>query len=271
MARLCSPEAVAARALSLAAHEHGRLGLLLDYDGTLTPIVPHPAQALLSPQVATLLASLAQRPWLRLGVISGRSLESLREVAGELRGLELAVNGGMRIVGSGGEWTHPEAVARRPALAGVARDLATFTQAHRGTELEDKGLTLALHYRNAAEAEHEARRAAREALARHPGQLRMIEGKAVIELQPAIAWDKGRALDELCGRWRLARAIVFIGDDAIDEAGFEAARRRGGLGVRVGNDRPTVAACKLAGVDDVIRLLRLLDETPDQRFERDRG
>lgn len=257
MSRPSSPEELAQAVATLA--RGGPVGLLFDYDGTLTEIAPRPEDARLSAHVRASLATLAALPEVRLAVLTGRSLEGLRAVAGPLPGVEVAANGGFHVTGPTGDWVHPEAARLVPLLARHARTLAAAVAAHPGTQLEDKALSLAVHYRRAPEAEGAMRAAVAACLANAPGVLRLVEGKAVLELQPALAWDKGRALDVLCDRWGVFEAVLFVGDDVIDEPGFAAARARGGLGCRVAAaDAPSFATMRLSSVPAVHALLERL-------------
>jgi trehalose 6-phosphate phosphatase len=125
--------------------------------------------------------------------------------------------------------------APRAALDRFARD-------HEGVLLEDKDLTLALHYRNAPQWADEARRLVRAAAAASGGALVLLEGKMVLELKPPDA-DKGQAIaafmEEPPFRGRLP---VFAGDDVTDEAGFAAINRLGGVSVRIGAEARATAA-----------------------------
>jgi trehalose 6-phosphate phosphatase len=130
--------------------------------------------------------------------------------------------------------------------------LARFAQDHAGVLLEDKGLTLALHYRNAPQWADEAKQLARAVASASDGALVLLEGKMVLELKPPHA-DKGHAIaafmEEPPFRGRLP---VFAGDDVTDEAGFAAINRLGGISIRIGADgRPTAARYGLRDVSSV--------------------
>ena len=136
----------------------------------------------------------------------------------------------------------------RPKLAALA---AKGT----GLTLEDKGGTLALHYRGAPEREPEIRILA-DALHRETASiLRLITGKMVVEFQSRTA-NKGRAIAAFLAEPPFAgRRPVFVGDDTTDEDGFAEIRQRGGIAVRVGPPRETAANYRLPAVEAVLAWL----------------
>jgi trehalose 6-phosphate phosphatase len=239
----------------------GPLGLLFDYDGTLVEIAPRPEDARLSAPVHARLSSLAARDDIRVGIVTGRSLDGLLAVCGHVDGMAVASNGGFRVTDADGDWVHPEARRLVPLMARFAARLAPFVDAHPGTQLEDKTFSLALHYRRAPQFEQALRAEIADCLRDGAGAVRTVEGKAVVELQPAIDWDKGRALEVICDRWGTGESTVFLGDDVIDEPAFASVRRYGGLGCRVAaDDAPTHARVRLASVPSVHAFLgRLLE------------
>jgi trehalose-phosphatase len=237
------------------------LALLFDYDGTLAEIAPRPEEARLSAPVRAALEALAAKRGVEVAIITGRSTEGLLAVSGPLRGVTIAANGGFRIGFPDGEWTHPEAARRVPLLSQHAATLATVVAAFPGTQLEEKGLSLALHFRRAPESETALREAVLRIIAATRGAFRLVEGKSALDLQPDVDWDKGRAVEVLLEHWGIADTALFLGDDVIDEPAFEAMGRRGGLACRVSADAtPTAAPLCLPGVPSVHALLDRLVE-----------
>ena len=219
--------------------------LAFDFDGTLAPIVARPELARVPVATLRRLRQLAQR--LSLAVISGRSVADLRSRLG----FEPAY-----VVGShGAEDPHQDhPAAWSTSLAGLrerARRAAGELQ-HAGVSVEDKGASLALHYRRAAD-----RTAARAAIERllHPldPQLHVFGGKMVINVVPAAADDKAAALRRLAQRTR-ASAVLYLGDDVNDEPVF-AAGEASWLSVRVGAHRASAARYFIAGPHEMPRLL----------------
>lgn len=184
-------------------------GIFVDFDGTLAEIVARPEQAVAQPPAPSLLRRLAQR-YALVAVISGRTSRQLNELIGE-PGLVLH---GLYGLEAGPAVAAP---ARRsmPEVHAVARRVD-------GAWVEDKGASIAVHYRAAPDPEA-ARRALAPSLAAVAarGGLRLIEGKMVIELAPPETPGKGAVvLQEV--RARGLRRCLYAGDDVADLAAFAA-------------------------------------------------
>jgi trehalose 6-phosphate phosphatase len=211
--------------------------LVLDFDGTLAPIVDDPAAARMSPDLAEPLAVLAEA-LAAVAVVSGRPAAFLGEHA--------AVPG-VRLLGVYGteEWRDGAAVARpelerwQPVLDTARDRIAAALEGHPGLLLEDKGLAIALHWRNAPNRETAgayvdrllADIAVETGLAQEPG-------KFVLELRPAVALDKGSAVRTII-QDAVVRTLVYAGDDKGDLAAFAAARAAGGVAVAVDHGAET--------------------------------
>jgi trehalose-phosphatase len=230
-----------------------RLAFFFDYDGTLTPIVERPEDAVLDPKTREALQRLAQRH--PVAIVSGRDLEDVRARVG-IEGLHYAGCHGFEIAGPRGNRVHGAAAAAAPQLAAAADQVARDTHDLPGVQLERKRFTLAVHYRRARDADVPAvRDAVARAQARHPA-LRVTSGKKVFELQPDVDWDKGRAVLWLIETLGLQDALpVYIGDDVTDEDAFRALAHRGvGIAVHVA-PQPTAAQYTLRDTDEVRALL----------------
>jgi trehalose-phosphatase len=249
-----TPEAIRA-----AAGSRG-LALFLDYDGTLTPIVERPEDAVLAAAMREVLQRVARR--YPVAIVSGRDLEDVRQRVG-LDGVHYAGCHGFEIAGPRGNRVHAAAAAAAPQLAAAADQVARDTHDLPGVQLERKRFTLAVHYRRARDADVPAvREAVARALARHPA-LRVTSGKKVLELQPDVDWDKGRAVLWLIETLGLEDALpVYIGDDATDEDAFRALAGRG-VGIAVQEvPRATAARYVLPDPDAVRELLSALASAP---------
>ncbi|HVO05940.1 MAG TPA: trehalose-phosphatase [Burkholderiaceae bacterium] len=229
----------------LAALVARRPLLGFDFDGTLAPIVAQPELARVPMATLRRLRQLASR--LPLAVISGRSVADLRSRLG----FEPTY-----VVGShGAEDPHHERPASwSAALEGVRERLheAADELQRAGVRVEDKGASLALHYRLSAD-----RATARGAIERalHPldPRLHVFGGKMVVNVVPAGADDKAAALRRLAVRTG-ANAVLYLGDDVNDESVFAAAEPSW-LSVRVGVHRGSAARYFIAGPHEVPRLL----------------
>ena len=229
----------------LAALVARRPLLAFDFDGTLAPIVARPEQARVPTATLRRLRRLA--PHLPLAVISGRSVTDLR--------LRLGFEPSCVVGSHGAEDPHGEhPVAWSVVLDGLRqrlRDAAVELQ-RAGVSVEDKGESLALHYRRAPD-----RAVARGAIERllHPPdpQLLVFGGKMVTNVVPAGADDKAAALRRLAQRTH-ASAVLYLGDDVNDEPVF-AAGEASWLSVRVGMHRASAARYFIDGPREVPRLL----------------
>jgi trehalose 6-phosphate phosphatase len=230
----------------------------LDFDGTLTPIVSHPDEAHLAPDVATVLDRLVRRVDTRVAVISGRALDDVRRRTG-VPGIVYAGNHGLEMHGPGIAFEHVEAARARPALQAVARRLEEVLRDLTGAWVEDKGLTVTVHFRNVSDPRTELRVRARviPLVSAFP-TLRCTEGRKVVEVRPAVRWDKGHALLWLAGHADLpdAAPCLYVGDDRTDEDAFRVvAQRQGGIIVASTPPADTAACAWLASPADVTSLL----------------
>jgi len=208
----------------------GEALVALDFDGTLSPIVPDPDDARAHPDVPPVLERLAEAG-VRVAVVTGRPAQLAVDRGG------LAGVAGLVVLGhyglerwEGGTVTAPEAVAgvavARDRLPGLLRDLG----APDGTWVEDKGRAVAVHTRRAPDpqAALEALRAPLQGLAEETG-LVVEPGRLVLELRPAGA-DKGAALRALVAE-RRPSAVVFVGDDLGDLPAYDEVERQRTLGL----------------------------------------
>ncbi len=238
----------------------GKLLVGLDFDGVLSEITPHPADAALSPRTAQLLKALRGRSDTRLAIISGRGIGDLRRLVG-LHGIFYSGNHGLQIRGPGLRWMHPEAnEVDRAVWRGLEEGLKDIP----GAIVEHKILGAAIHYRQ-VRPEHRRRlsglvRAHHRSLS---GRFRILPGKKIFDLRPALAWDKGRALDMIRQRLepRFAWNAVFVGDDKTDEEAFLTLAGTA-LTVRVGRVSRSAAQYVIPGRSWVDHLLEELVRRP---------
>lgn len=242
----------------------GRLVLLLDFDGTLAPIVPRPEDATLPDATRRALERLRGVPGLEMAVVSGRGLADARGRVG-LDDIAYAGNHGMEIEGPGIQRVHEAAAAARPVLEAVALRLEDEVGGVAGVLVEDKDLTLSIHYRRAPrDRVDEVRERVFAAAGMHAG-LRVTEGKELLEVRPAVDWDKGRAVEFLLGQMSppAATPVLYLGDDRTDEDAFRSLRGNPGVageGVIVADPPPadTLASSYLREPAEVATLLAAL-------------
>ncbi|HEY7051943.1 MAG TPA: trehalose-phosphatase [Mycobacterium sp.] len=230
----------------------------LDFDGTLSEIVPDPDTATLVDGAATALEQLAaQCP---VAILSGRDLADIRERVG-LPGLWYAGSHGFELVGpDGSQHRNDAALAAMPVLESAATELRNELKDIPGARVEHKRFAVAVHYRGAAPEFVGEVVAATRRQGRRDG-LRVTGGRKVVELRPDIDWDKGTALAWIQNRIALTGRVlpIYVGDDLTDEDAFDAIRFSGvGMVVRHDEDggRPTAARFTLNNPAEVCDFLR---------------
>jgi len=211
--------------------------ILLDVDGTILDIAPAPQEVRVPPALRHTLARLQELTGGALALVSGRSLSDIDLMFAPL---QLAAIGGhgaeLRPVPGSAPQTRAESLS-----ADLKRQLAALTELGPGLLAEDKGYSLALHYRLAPELGPALHAAAIRICAQMPaGGVEIMPGKAVIEVIPART-SKALAVRELMIHPPFAdRHPIFIGDDVTDEAVFDVIPQFGGWGFSVGRIVPGV-------------------------------
>lgn len=226
--------------------------LAFDFDGTLAPIVADRDGAAMRARTLRLFERVCAR--YPVAVISGRSQRDVRARLGDATVTRVVGNHGMESGAVDASFLRDAARAREHLAAALA--------AVPGVDLEDKGLSLALHYR-AARSRRAARAAIDAAVRAAPVALRVVPGKLVINALPAHAPDKGDALQRARDEAHLDTAL-YLGDDVTDEDVFVLDQPGRLLSVRVGRTRATAAPWYVRDQRAVDALLaRLLALRPD--------
>ncbi|HEX4511637.1 MAG TPA: trehalose-phosphatase, partial [Burkholderiaceae bacterium] len=220
---LLSEEGLAA----LAGLMRRRALLAFDFDGTITAIRPTPGEVRVEPALAVRMAALARRQ--PLAIVTGRRVTDVRARLG----FEPTY-----IVGNHGAEDESRPAESARWLAALEPLRAALREsgdaiAHAGILVEDKGQSLALHYRNAIEPEL-AHALIVELLAAHARGMHVFGGKLVLNVTAIHAPDKAHAVHDLLLRSG-AETAVFVGDDVNDEPVFQAAETHW-LTARVGAD-----------------------------------
>lgn len=225
------------------------VALFLDLDGTLAPIAERPEDVRPDPRRTGLLERLSGELEGRLAVVSGRSLDDIDHILEGRVTPVAAVHGLVRrdVNGVIGQ------AAPHPALAAAREAICAFAAQDPNLIVEDKGLSLTLHYRLAPRFGQAARDLV-DGLARETG-LAYQPGDMVAELRTPGA-SKGDSIRAFMSEQPFAGAMpVFLGDDFTDEHGFFAVRALGGYGILVGPERRTTASYRMADVDAALAWL----------------
>jgi trehalose 6-phosphate phosphatase len=219
-------------------YDFDRLALFLDIDGTLLDFAARPGDVSVPSTLIDDLQAIEARLQGALALVSGRSIKVIDDLfspvklrAAGAHGAEIRLDPHGDIDVVGGE---PLSDALKDALNELAASVP-------GILVEDKGISMALHYR-AAPTSGDALLEAMEALVSQSGDptLGILPGRLVYEVKH-LSHDKGTALRTLMGHTPfIGREPVFIGDDVTDEAGFAVVGDLGGVGYSVGRDIPGV-------------------------------
>jgi trehalose 6-phosphate phosphatase len=230
-----------------------RAALFLDLDGTMIDFADQPDAVVPSARFHDIVARLARLEHGAVAFVSGRTIAELDRLLAPHTFPVAGIHGSERRDSSG---TRSAASADAIALEHVRQALLDLTAEHPGVLIEDKGVSLAMHYRQRPEvsaslAELEARLSSLL-----PSGYQLMRGNMVLEIKPSSA-DKGTAIEEFMSEPPFAgRTPVFIGDDVTDEKGFAVVNAMGGISVKV-NDGQTIARWRLP---DVAAVLGWLDE-----------
>lgn len=214
--------------------------LFLDLDGTLVDIEAHPDDVVAGEGVRALLRRAAEASGGAVALITGRTITDADRILGGaianiagVHGLEHRINGQLNL----------DAEAASELAAALADVQALADAGGLNANIEEKGASVALHYRHAPQIEQEVRAIAAQIAARH--RLRTLPGKMVIEIV-AGAHTKGDALEAFLNEPPFAgRVPVAVGDDVTDEDAFAAAARANGFAIRVGEAHNSSAAYRL--------------------------
>lgn len=250
------------------------MALMLDYDGTLAPIVQNPQDAFIPSGHIDLLCQLSRLPDLHLAIVSGRSVVQLKNFLCPLMSEKNLIFCGLH----GGEVYLPadDMFLLRPSqnetLILIENFIRNFrdrwvhkTEGFQGITLEEKGYSLAMHYRGVhADIRSRAIEAFVDTMNDHPALcqfFRIQAGKEVLEILPK-SFSKGKAVHFLLKYWQQTYpdrrfSPCYIGDDITDEAAYEVVNAKGGLTIYVGSAvAATCAQEALAAPEQVYEALR---------------
>lgn len=237
-----------------AVFSRKKLVFFLDYDGTLTPIVERPELAVMSDEMRDTLKRVAEKH--TVAIVSGRTRKDAEDIIG-VDGIFYAGNHGFDIKGPGVSMVHPEAEKAVGLISDTARKLSEKLGTIPGVLIDEKGFSIAVHYRLVKDEYLKGIEETVNNIVEDSKKFRLMQGKKVFEILPAINWDKGKAVRwimEVLGiSWDDA-SVVYIGDDTTDEDAFRIIRTRG-TGILV-SEKPQVSAAdfRVASTEDVKKL-----------------
>jgi trehalose-phosphatase len=223
--------------------------LLADYDGTLAQIVGRPEDAVLSASVRQKLQALAGKSEISVGVISGRRLTEVASLVA-IEGIYYSGNHGLEIEGPGLKYVHPLAGTARATMQNLAAQLAEALENIDGVIIQQKGLSVSVHYRLAKPDKEDAvTGAVKRITAPHVdmGEIRVYPMKKVWEIRPPVNWDKGKAVEfigrEIKTNLKLSSLLtIYLGDDTTDEDAFKVLHRPDGWSIFIGGEKASSSA-----------------------------
>lgn len=240
------------------------LYLFLDFDGTLAPIAETPGSAIMPEGTKDLLRHLSKMPNCKVAVISGRPLADISRRIG-LKNIVYVGNHGFEIKGPKINFKSPVPLRYRRTLEEIKAKLTKALSSKKGVFIEDKGISLSLHYRLADSKDIPAIHAEfYGTILRYELQnkIQTKPGKMVLEVRPLAPWDKGKVILWLLGRGlfamrdRIMKVFpIYIGDDVTDEDAFEALGERG-MTIFVGAPKKTKARFYIKDTKEAARFLR---------------
>lgn len=242
-----------------------KLSMILDYDGTLTPLTSHPDLAVMSPETKRVLERLANMPDVNISIISGRSLENVSKIVA-IEKITYAGSHGLEILHPDGtKFIHPVPQEYAEKLRELMR-LLQDEVCHDGAWVENKGVLLTFHYRETPpELREEIVNKATDLFKKAGFEPHL--GHMAIEAKPPVRWDQGRAsihiLRTMYGvDWSERVRIIYAGNEdamlALQGIAFTF-RVDSSPAVR------TAADCRLAGPDAVLTMLRWVEKQMNKR------
>jgi len=244
-----------------------RLWIASDFDGTLAPIVRRPEAARMSASARRVLRRLVALEGVEVAILSGRALADLRRRV-RIGGVFLAGTAGL-VTQAPGERPVSHLPKGRSLEPGLRAALRAWCAHFPAAWVENKGPGLALHYGELAERLRPAFRLGTRRLMRSRGEaVTITDGKNIVEIAPAVRWNKASALRA----WRRRRRglLFYFGDDANDEPAYRHVRARRGVTVAVGPPRAG-AEYGLASCADVVRVLEWLARAWTERHRSPHG
>jgi trehalose-phosphatase len=216
------------------------IALFLDFDGTISEIVPDPDKAQIRPSIFPLLKDCSRS--FKTAIISGRDRQDVKRRV-NIENIFYAGCHGFDISGPGGfHFVVEEASEILPHLVAARRQLETLLEPFSGMVVEDKKFFTAVHYRHVASIKENDLKEKIRKLVSHYDKLAIREGKKVIEIGPNLNWNKGTAIKKLCEVLEInftEIVPIFVGDDLTDEDGYKEVRGKG-ISIKVTYEEPGI-------------------------------
>jgi trehalose-phosphatase len=230
--------------------------LLFDYDGTLADFADRPSHAVLPPATRVVLATVAALPRVRLGIISGRELNDLKNMVG-LPGLFYAGSSGLECDLNGETTNHPLVEQSCRLILELGKAIEPRLRDFPGAWLEQKRFGLTVHFREVrAEVIPFLHECLQDELDRWGDRLHVVTGAKAVEIIPNLGWTKGTAVDLFLDRLgHKPRLMIYAGDEASDLEVLWKVGIHNGITIGVGHEFPLIAQYEVPDVRAVEHLL----------------
>ncbi len=244
--------------------------LILDFDGTLAPIVETPRKAKLPKKTKDVLQKLAQKSGFHLAVISGRELSDIKSKIG-ITNIIYGGNHGLEGEILEKRFIHPAVKKAAPIIKNIFIKAGEIAQKYKGIFIENKKAAIGFHYRMAERNKIKEIKSLLEDLLKgfHDHKLiSVIEGKEEIDILPKTDWGKGHFAElitkDISARTKLHPIVIAIGDDATDENAFKNLKNE--ITIVVGKKPASKAKYYLENLEDVFRFLKTLIKTSQSDY-----
>lgn len=202
-----------------------------DFDGTLADIVENYNEVIFTTTTRSTIESLSEKYF--VGLLTGRSLIDIKNII-SLPNLVYAGNHGLEIqMNTTNHWQHPDIPMQQ--LKASRQELQKIFAKKTGVKIENKNLSLAVHFRQAESNLEDWINSTTHNLIKKYLMLEAFNGKKVINIYPKVKWDKGEALSKIMLFHKLDDHIpIYFGDDSNDEPAFAMINANKGISVHVG-------------------------------------
>lgn len=240
------------------------LSLFLDYDGTLTPIVKIPVKAVIPKETKEIVRRLSKDYNCKLAIISGRSLKDIKNIVG-IKDIVYAGNHGLEMEGPKIKFECHVPPRLKSIIRRIKDELTRNLLRINGVLIEDKGLTISVHYRLVNKKEIPwVKNKFSEVIQPYIKQdrIKINRGKKVYEIKPPVMWNKGKVVLRILKRQGFIKGMnkvfpIYIGDDITDEDAFKVIKNKG-LTIRVGRSKKSNAQYYLRNTREVIKFLKAI-------------
>ncbi|XP_032515582.2 alpha,alpha-trehalose-phosphate synthase [UDP-forming] A isoform X2 [Danaus plexippus] len=249
-----------------------KLALLLDYDGTLAPIAPHPDLATLPLETKNTLQRLSNMADVYIAIVSGRNVNNVKEMVG-IEGITYAGNHGLEILHpDGSKFVHPMPMELQDKVVDLLKALQEQV-CRDGAWVENKGALLTFHFRETPLAKRAALENTAKKLITAAG-FTPAPAHCAIEARPPVQWNKGRAsiyiLRTAFGLdWSERIRVIYAGDDVTDEDAMLALKGMAAT-FRIASSTitKTSAERRLSSTDSVLAMLKWVERHFSNRKPR---